>query len=286
MKTPLRYPGGKSRAVPKLCQWLPADVTEYREPFLGGGSMAIEMTKRFPDLPIWVNDLYKPLYLFWLALRDDGDYLYDQLIQLKQRHPDQGSARQLFLDAKEKVNEEDLSYKDRAVAFYIINKCSFSGLTESSSFSAQASDSNFSINGINNLKYYSELIKNWKITNLDYADLVEDCLGHGEIECDDNTFIYVDPPYNIKDNLYGNKGKMHSGFDHARFADVMDDTMGNVMISYNNHPDIINRFFEWYQYDFAHTYTMRSTGTYMIDQTKRRELICLNYGKYRSQSVA
>ena len=286
MKTPLRYPGGKSRAVPKLCQWLPAEVTEYRESFLGGGSMAIEMTKRYPDISIWVNDLYKPLYLFWLALRDDGDYLYDQLIQLKQRHPDQGSARQLFLDAKEKVNQEDLSYKDRAVAFYIINKCSFSGLTESSSFSPQASDSNFSIKGINNLKEYSKLIKNWKITNEDYAVLVDDCLGHGEIECDDNTFIYVDPPYKIKDNLYGNKGKMHSGFDHARFADIMDDTMGNVMVSYNNHPDIVQRFLEWHQYDFAHTYTMRSTGTYMSDQTKRRELICLNYGKYRSQSVA
>ena len=112
MKTPLRYPGGKSKAVPKLWQWLPAEITEYREPFLGGGSMAIEMTKRYPDMSIWVNDLYKPLYLFWLALRDDGDYLYDQLIQLKQRHPDHGSAKQLFLDAKEKVNDEDLSYKD------------------------------------------------------------------------------------------------------------------------------------------------------------------------------
>ena len=277
MKTPLRYPGGKSRAVPKLWQWLPETITEYREPFLGGGSMAIEMTKRFPDLPIWVNDLYKPLYNFWLVLRDDGDYLYDQLIQLKQRHPDQGSARQLFLDAKEKVNELDIGYKDKAVAFYIINKCSFSGLTESSSFSPQASDSNFSIRGINNLKYYSQLIKNWKITSLDYSELQSD---------DSDVFIYADPPYNVKDNLYGYKGQMHKGFDHALFADIMDAHLCNVMISYNNHPDIIHRFEEWYQYDFAHTYTMRSTGTYMIDQTKRRELICLNYGKYRSQSVA
>ena len=64
MKTPLRYPGGKSRAVPKLCQWLPAEVTEYRESFLGGGSMAIEMTKRYPDISIWVNDLYKPCLLY------------------------------------------------------------------------------------------------------------------------------------------------------------------------------------------------------------------------------
>ena len=277
MKTPLRYPGGKSRAVPKLCQWLPENITEYREPFLGGGSMAIEMTKRYPDLPIWVNDLYKPLYNFWLVLRDDGDYLYDQLIQLKQRHPDQGSARQLFLDAKEKVNKLGIGYKDKAVAFYIINKCSFSGLTESSSFSKQASDSNFSIRGIENLKYYSKLIKNWKITSLDYSELQSD---------DSDVFIYADPPYNVKDNLYGYKGEMHKGFDHALFADIMDAHLCNVMISYNNHPDIIHRFEEWYQYDFAHTYTMRSTGTYMIDQTKRRELICLNYGKYRSQSVA
>jgi len=258
MKTPLRYPGGKSRAVPKLCQWLPENITEYREPFLGGGSMAIEMTKRYPDLPIWVNDLYKPLYNFWLVLRDDGDYLYDQLIQLKQRHPDQGSARQLFLDAKEKVNELDIGYKDKAVAFYIINKCSFSGLTESSSFSKQASDSNFSIRGIENLKYYSKLIKNWKITSLDYSELQSD---------ESDVFIYADPPYNVKDNLYGYKGEMHKGFDHALFADIMDAHLCNVMISYNNHPDIIHRFEEWYQYDFAHTYTMRSTGTYMSDQT-------------------
>jgi len=287
LKTPLRYPGGKSRAVPKLCQWLPVDITEYREPFLGGGSMAIEMTKRFPDLPIWVNDLYKPLYNFWVVLRDDGEYLYNQLIQLKTKFPDQGSAKELFLDAKDKVNDDTVSDSDKAVAFYIINKCSFSGLTESSSFSPQASDSNFSIRGIDNLKLYSPLIKNWKITNLDYADLVEDCLGRiGMLTCSDNTFIYVDPPYQVKDNLYGHKGEMHKGFDHARFADVMDDTMGNVMISYNNHPDIVQRYLEWSQYDFAHTYTMRSTGSYMIDQTKRRELICLNYGKYRSQSAA
>ena len=283
LKTPLRYPGGKSRAVPKLWEWIPETITEYREPFLGGGSMAIEITKRFPDLPIWVNDMYEPLYNFWTHLQLAGDVMQDKLVKIKKDNPNPDEAKQLFLDSKDvMLNGTDL---DRAVAFYVINKCSFSGLTESSSFSPQASDSNFSMRGIEKLTRYMQLIKHWKITCADYADLVEDCLGHGEIICDDNTFIYVDPPYNIKDNLYGYKGKLHKGFDHSRFADVMDDTMGNVMISYNNHPDIVQRFLEWHQYDFAHTYTMRSTGTYMLDQTKRRELICLNYGKFRSQST-
>ena len=75
MKTPLRYPGGKSRAVPKLCQWLPVNITEYREPFLGGGSMAIEMTKRYPDLPIWVNDLYLSLIHISEPTRPEKEHL-------------------------------------------------------------------------------------------------------------------------------------------------------------------------------------------------------------------
>ena len=273
LKTPLRYPGGKARAVPKLLQWLPSrKITEYREPFLGGGSMAIEMTRRLPEeIPIWVNDLYEPLYNFWVQLRDNGDYLYSELMKAKNFHPDEDTARELFLKSKENLNDSKRSQEDRAVDFYIINKCSFSGLTESSSFSKAASNSNFSHRGIERLPEYSELISRWKITNVSYEELVSD---------ETLTFIYADPPYDIKDALYGHKGDKHRGFDHAKFADTFDSCLCNVMISYNNHPEIVMRFLEWCQYDFAHTYTMRSTGTYMSDQTKRRELVLTNYGKF------
>ena len=47
LKTPLRYPGGKSRACVKMDPYIPdlRDYKEYREPFLGGGSVAIHITK-------------------------------------------------------------------------------------------------------------------------------------------------------------------------------------------------------------------------------------------------
>ena len=50
-KTPLRYPGGKSRACTKMDQYLlkVSDCREYREPFLGGGSVAIHITKKYRD---------------------------------------------------------------------------------------------------------------------------------------------------------------------------------------------------------------------------------------------
>ena len=36
LKTPLRYPGGKSKAIKTLSQWYPKTISEYREPFIGG----------------------------------------------------------------------------------------------------------------------------------------------------------------------------------------------------------------------------------------------------------
>ena len=56
--------------------------TEYREPFLGGGSVALEVTKRYPRMNIWVNDLYEPLYNFWRELQDHGNEITDILLQL------------------------------------------------------------------------------------------------------------------------------------------------------------------------------------------------------------
>jgi|TARA_B100000131_G_scaffold180652_1_gene174351 DNA adenine methylase len=271
LKTPLRYPGGKSRAVPKLFKYFPdmSNVKEYREPFLGGGSVAIAITKQYPDINIWVNDLYEPLYNFWVELRDNGEYLHNQLAQLKTRYPDRGSAKGLFLDAKEAVTDENQKDKDRAVAFYIVNKCSFSGLTESSSFSPQASDSNFSMRGINFLPEYSRLITNWKITNLSYEQLL----------CDDKqTFIYLDPPYDIRSNLYGKRGNMHKGFDHDVFASDCDRFISPQLVSYNSSQLVCERFKGWEAGQFDHTYTMRSVGTYMNDQQERKELVLLNYG--------
>ena len=85
LKTPLRYPGGKSRAITKMAQFLPdmSKYSEYREPFLGGGSVAIEFTKRCPGVPVWVNDFYTPLAVFWTQLRDNGQDLRDRLTEIK-----------------------------------------------------------------------------------------------------------------------------------------------------------------------------------------------------------
>jgi len=271
LKTPLRYPGGKSRAVPKLAQYFPdlRDYDEFREPFLGGGSVALYVTKRYPLINVWVNDLYEPLVNFWQQLQMFGPDMQKRLVELRSRYPDQGSARGLFLEAKDLLNDNNQSPFIRAVSFYVANKCSFSGLTESSSFSRQASDNNFSMRGIERLSDYSKIIENWNITNYSYDYLMDGNKG---------AFMYLDPPYDIKDNLYGNKGSMHKGFDHDKFAADCDSNAMDSMVSYNSSQLIKDRFKSWKAIEFEHTYTMRSVGEYMREQHQRKELILINYG--------
>ena len=271
LKTCLRYPGGKSRAVAKMDPYFPdlRNYEEFREPFIGGGSVAIHITKKYPNLKIWVNDLYEPLVNFWKNLQSSGDNMKDLLSDLKSKNNTPDKARDLFNDAKVSINDKNQNDLERAVAFYIVNKCSFSGLTESSSFSPQASNSNFSIRGIDKLPEYSKLISNWKITNLSYEFLMEE----GE-----NAFVYLDPPYDIKDNLYGRKGSMHKGFDHDKFATDCDACNLYQLISYNYDQLVKDRFKNWNAAEFDLTYTMRSVGEYMREQKTRKELLLFNYG--------
>ena len=271
MKTPLRYPGGKSRALKKLAQFYPdiSNYKEFREPFLGGGSVSLYMTQMYPHLDIWVNDLYGHLYNFWKELQHNGKDIADELRRLKAKYNTPEKAKVLFLESKEYLSGTRTDSSSRAVSFYIINKCSFSGLTESSSFSKAASISNFSIRGIERLPEHQKIIQDWKITNLSYDQLLTD---------DQNTFVYLDPPYDIKVPIYGKRGEMHKHFNHEEFAEDCDRHTAHMMISYNSSQKLKNRFVDWNAYDFDLTYSMRTTGDYMKEQSKRKELVLTNYG--------
>ena len=287
LKTPLRYPGGKSRAVTKMGQYLPDlhNYVEFCEPFLGGGSVALHVTKKYPHLKITVNDLYEPLINFWVVLQTFGDELTEKLKKYKLTHPDppeklrkekdtEFAAKDLFLNSKAVINNRSIGDIERAVAFYIVNKCSFSGLTESSSFSKQASVSNFSMRGIDKLPGYSNLISHWHINQYSYEHLMENNTHH-------DLFMYLDPPYDIKDNLYGKSGSMHKGFDHDKFAADCGNSLIDMMISYNSDQLVKDRFkgLQWNAAEFDLTYTMRSVGEYMRDQKIRKELLLMNYSQ-------
>jgi DNA adenine methylase len=143
-------------------------------------------------------------------------------------------------------------------------------LGESSGFSKQASQSNFSYNNIRKLEGYNKIIQKWDITNLDYTDILP--------ACKKESFVFLDPPYDINSFLYGKGGNMHNNFDHDEFRDAASLCEGQTMITYNSNDKLKEMFSSWNQLDWDLTYTMHSSKIYRKDESNRRELLLTNYG--------
>jgi len=272
LSTPLRYPGGKSKAVKDLYEYMPQmnQYDEWREPFLGGGSMSIEITKKFPDMKIWVNDLYPALFNFWTMVKDRGDEMTERLLEIKSECITSEIAKSFHIEQKKIINDDASSDFDKAVAFYYANKNSFSGLTETGTFSESSHYATFTTTNIGKLTYFQKLIRNWKFTNGSYDVLLKDN--------NPKAFIYLDPPYELKDStLYGKNGSMHLTFNHDEFAKNCNECGMDAMISYNADQFVKDRFDGWNQLELEWTYTMRSVGNYMEEQKGRKELVLTNY---------
>ena len=263
LKTPLRYPGGKSRVAPMLLEKFPSGIKEFREPFLGGASVALLFSQKHPEIPVWVNDKYEYLYNFWVTLQEDGDNLSDVLVGIKEDHSTEEKAKELFISAKEEISKADPFRK--AVLFWILNKCSYSGLTENSSFSASASRQNFTTRGAKHLKNISEIIQHWEITNLDYTEVLQ--------PDGDGVFCFLDPPYKIGSYLYGTNAEMHKSFDHDDFIAQCKKCPNKWMVTYNNDIDLKEGYKGYNQEEFRITYGMK----HRADNRHKSELLVTNF---------
>jgi DNA adenine methylase len=241
IKGVLRYPGGKTKVLSKLLPIIPDDFEEYREPFVGGGSVFIS-TKQQKN---WhakyrINDLNYELYCFWKQLRDNPVDLMKQISNVKQNCLD---GKQLYYGIKCKNTDEKFEF-EVAYEFYILNRITFSGLSHSGGFSKESFEKRFTWSSIERLKPLSNLIQDVQITNDHYKNLL--------LEKGENVFIFLDPPYfSAKDSkLYGQMGNLHSGFDHKTFAEDVKKCSHRWLITYDDSPEIRELFkfaniYEW-----------------------------------------
>ncbi|WP_460452353.1 DNA adenine methylase [Alsobacter sp. SYSU BS001988] len=273
-RSPLRYPGGKSRALKGLEARLPDEIDEYREPFVGGGSVALLIADRFPEASIWINDAYRPLISFWQSIQDpvEAIKLVDLLRGLKRSHADPDSAGNLFRQLDRALMQPSLSRLDEAAYFFTLNRCSFSGLTQSGSFSPEASEVRWTMKGIDALANYSSRIAGWKITHGDYSSLL-DSQWSGR-----SPFVFADPPYMLQHRgLYGWRAQAHTGFDHVALHSRLAKVSVNAMVTYNVTDAISEMYGDWQRSFMSQGYSMRSERSYIKAQRKRHEVVLRNY---------
>ena len=222
IKSPLRYPGGKSRAVKIIANLIP-DFDEFREPFLGGGSVFVYLKQRYPNKIFWVNDLYSELYQFWIMTQKNINPLIKKIYEWRKQYP---IGKELFQFLNKNITQ--FNNLEKAAAFFIINRVTFSGTTLSGGYSQGAFTGRFTESSIKRLNDLAKVINGSTITNYDYEELLK---KGGE-----NVFIFLDPPYYsaTKSALYGKNGNLHKSFDHKRFAENMKNCKHKWLITYDD----------------------------------------------------
>ena len=111
-KSPLRYPGGKTRALKYILPLMP-NFTEFREPFVGGGSVFLAVKQRAPSgVKFWINDFNKDVANFWTFVKKEPFKMAAMAREVKASYV----GRDLFEFYQENGKEDNLS---RAVRFYV-----------------------------------------------------------------------------------------------------------------------------------------------------------------------
>ena len=273
IKTPLRYPGGKSRLAELLVGFMP-EFDEYREPFLGGGSVYLTTRQLRPGKKFWVNDLYYDLYCFWKQVQDDNTLLVKEIRETRDWWNTGVGAELGGKYMYEKLVDDIQKYKpeevlDKAIAFFIINRVTFSGTSLSGGYSQESFDKRFTASSIDRLEKVGPLMQDTKITCLDYSELLR--------EPGENVFIFLDPPYYTatKSALYGKNGELHKGFDHERFAEEVKNCQHKWLITYDNCEYIRDLYKDYNIIDHEFAYGMRNAvkGNDMTG----KEILITNY---------
>ena len=103
----LKWPGGKKWLLKEVAHLIPQKINNYIEPFIGGGSMAIYVAQAYPSADIWINDLYVPLYNFWVQLRDNGEELSERIYEIKSKIINDDEAHEkLFTEISESIDSQ------------------------------------------------------------------------------------------------------------------------------------------------------------------------------------
>lgn len=222
--SPLRYPGGKSRAVSTIRKHLPDNLEAICSPFFGGGS--VELSCAADGIAVYGSDAFAPVVDFWQEAIKQPVLLAEQV---RRYYP---LTKTKFYNLQKNYGTLQSAF-ERATVFYVLNRSSFSGTTLSGGMSPN--HPRFTQSAIDRLREFKA--NNVEVEQKDYMDAFE---AHPD------KFLYLDPPYANGGKLYGNRGDMHEGFNHGECAEMLRQRT-DWLLSYND-CDVVRKLYKGYEF--------------------------------------
>ncbi|MDE6302717.1 MAG: Dam family site-specific DNA-(adenine-N6)-methyltransferase [Clostridia bacterium] len=246
----VKWVGGKSQLIDELEKMLPTGgekvLTKYCEPMIGGGALFFNMVSKYAFEQLYISDINAELINAYNVIKGDVDSLIEklQVMQLLFLPMDENGRKLYYYSLRDKFNTTQLSNAtatEKAAYFIFLNKTCFNGLyrvNRKGQFNVPMGAYKYpTICDEENLRNINKVLQNVTIICGDYS------LSKQFI--DNNTFVYLDPPYRPISETSGFTSYNTDAFDDneqirlAKFIDEINESGAKIVLS-NSDPKNVN----------------------------------------------
>ncbi len=250
LKPFVKWVGGKSQLIDELEKMLPTDgekvLTKYCEPMVGGGAFLFNILSKHNFEELYISDINSELINAYNVIKNNVDELIVELkeMQLTFLPMDENSRKFYYYSIRDKFNATSLTDKtavNKAAHFIFLNKTCFNGLyrvNKKRQFNVpMGAYKNPTICDEENLLNISKVLQNVTIVCGDYS--------FSQNFIDNNTFVYLDPPYRPISETSAFTSYNSDAFDDneqirlAKFIDEINAKGAKIVLS-NSDPKNVN----------------------------------------------
>lgn len=250
LKPFVKWVGGKSQLIEQIEKMLPTDgkkvLTKYAEPMVGGGALFFSLLSKYDFEELYISDINAELINAYQAVKNDVDNLIAKLNEMQMLFlpMDENGRKYFYYTVRERFNSTTLTEEtamEKAAQFIFLNKTCFNGLyrvNRKGQFNVpMGAYKNPTICDEENLRNIHEALQNVTIVCGDYS------LSKSFI--DQDTFVYLDPPYRPISETSAFTSYNSDVFDDdeqirlARFIDEINASGAKIVLS-NSDPKNVN----------------------------------------------
>lgn len=214
-QTVIKWSGSKRSQAEEIIKYFPTEIDTYYEPFVGGASVLRTLLDNSNNIKVnhyVCSDLNEGLIALWNKIKDNPQEVSEYYIMLWNElnvNDDKERKKQYFNYVRERYNKEH-----NPLDFMFIMRTCTNGMPRYNANGEFNNSFHVTRNGIipNKLKTivneWSELLNKY---NVEFK-----CCSFTEIKPNENSFIYLDPPYANTKGMYFGNFNQQSLFDYIK----------------------------------------------------------------------
>ena len=272
----LKWAGGKKRLVSFLFKLAPNDMENYYEPFLGSGAFFFYLSQTKKKFQAVLSDSNSELINVYTQLRDNANELIEILYEFQTNYYKNREKYYYFIRDKY-ITKNGV---ELAARFIFLNKSCYNGL--------------YRVNRLGNFNVPHGRYINPKICNkekliycsdlLRISDAAIVCDTYKNIisKCENNDFIYLDPPYfpiSKTSNFTDYTKECFGILEHNELAKEFErlSSIGAKVILSNSNSEYIKSLYK--KYDIIKVRSLRNINCNPNKRKDHYDLVILNYHK-------